>query len=29
MHEVERFVDRWAEVEIIEADLELYWPEDA
>jgi uncharacterized protein YlxP (DUF503 family) len=29
MHEVERFVERWAEVEIIEADLELYWPDDA
>ena len=29
MHEVERFVERWAEVEIIEADLELYWPGDA
>ena len=28
MHEVERFVERWAEVEIIVADLELHWPED-
>ncbi len=28
MHEVERFVERWAEVEIIAADLELHWPED-
>ncbi len=29
MHEVERFVERWAEVEIIAADLELVWPDDA
>ena len=28
MHEVERFVERWAGVEIIEADLDLHWPED-
>jgi uncharacterized protein YlxP (DUF503 family) len=28
MHEVERFVERWGEVEIIAADLELHWPED-
>ena len=28
MHEVERFVERWAEVEIIAANLELHWPED-
>ena len=28
MHEVERFVERWVEVEIISADLELHWPED-
>jgi uncharacterized protein YlxP (DUF503 family) len=28
MHEVERFVERWAEVEIIAADLDLHWPED-
>jgi uncharacterized protein len=29
MHEVERFVERWAEVEIIAADLQLHWPEEA
>ena len=29
MHEVERFVERWAEVEVIAADLELFWPEHA
>jgi uncharacterized protein YlxP (DUF503 family) len=29
MHEVERFVERWVEVEVISADLELHWPEDA
>ena len=28
MHEVERFVERWVEVEIISTDLELHWPED-
>jgi uncharacterized protein YlxP (DUF503 family) len=28
MHEVERFVDRWAEVEVIDADLTLHDPED-
>jgi len=28
MHEVERFVERWAEVEVIEADLSLHGPED-
>jgi uncharacterized protein YlxP (DUF503 family) len=28
MHEVERFVERWTEVEIIGSDLELHWPED-
>jgi uncharacterized protein YlxP (DUF503 family) len=28
MHEVERFVERWGEVEVIAADLELHWPED-
>ena len=27
MHEVERFVERWTEVEIIASDLELHWPE--
>ena len=29
MHEVERFVERWGDVEVIAADLELFWPEDA
>ena len=29
MHEVERFVERWGEVEVIATDLELFWPEDA
>ena len=29
MHEVERFVERWGEVEVIAAALELHWPEDA
>ena len=28
MHEVERFVDRWAEVEMIDAELSLHSPED-
>lgn len=28
MHEVERFVDRWAEVEVIDAELSLHGPED-
>jgi uncharacterized protein YlxP (DUF503 family) len=28
MHEVERFVERWAEVEVIEAELSLHGPED-
>ncbi len=28
MHEVERFVERWSDVEIIAAELELHWPED-
>ena len=27
MHEVERFMERWAEVEIIAVDVELHWPE--
>jgi hypothetical protein len=26
---VERFVERWGDVEVIAADLELFWPEDA
>ena len=28
MHEVERLVERWAEVEVIHAELQLLWPED-
>ena len=28
MHEVERFVDRWAEIEMIDAELSLHSPED-
>ncbi len=28
MHEVEKFVDRWMEVELIQADLSLHYPED-
>ncbi|HZD80947.1 MAG TPA: DUF503 domain-containing protein [Actinomycetota bacterium] len=28
MHEVERFVDRWMEVELLQADLSLHSPED-
>ncbi|HEX9123328.1 MAG TPA: DUF503 domain-containing protein [Actinomycetota bacterium] len=28
MHEVEKFVDRWMEVEIIETGLSLHYPED-
>ena len=28
MHEVEKFVDRWAEVEVIDADLTLHSPDD-
>jgi uncharacterized protein YlxP (DUF503 family) len=28
MHEIERFVDRWAEVEVIDAELSLHGPED-
>ena len=28
MHEVERFVDRWGEVEVIDAELSLHGPED-
>jgi uncharacterized protein len=28
MHEVERFVDRWGEVEVIDAELSLHDPED-
>jgi uncharacterized protein YlxP (DUF503 family) len=28
MHEVEKFVDRWMEVEIIQTELSLHYPED-
>jgi uncharacterized protein YlxP (DUF503 family) len=28
MHEVERLVERWGEVEVIGAELQLVWPED-
>ncbi|HEX7463558.1 MAG TPA: DUF503 domain-containing protein [Actinomycetota bacterium] len=28
MHEVERFVERWAQVDVIEAELSLHHPED-
>jgi uncharacterized protein YlxP (DUF503 family) len=28
MHEVERHIDRWGEVEIIDADLSLHGPDD-
>jgi uncharacterized protein len=28
MHEVEKFVDRWAEVEVIDADLTMHSPDD-
>jgi uncharacterized protein YlxP (DUF503 family) len=28
MHEVEKFVERWAEVEVIDAELSLHGPED-
>lgn len=28
MHEVERLVERWAEVEVIDAELQLLWPDD-
>jgi uncharacterized protein YlxP (DUF503 family) len=28
MHEVEKLVDRWVEVDVIDADLQLLWPED-
>jgi uncharacterized protein len=27
MHEVEKMVDRWGETEIIEAELQMLWPE--
>lgn len=28
MHEVEKFVERWNEVEVIEAELSLHYPDD-
>lgn len=28
MHEVEKLIERWHEVEVIHADLELIWPQD-
>jgi len=28
MHEVEKFVERWGEVEVIEAELTLHYPDD-
>lgn len=28
LHEVEKLIDRWAEVEIIDAELSLHYPED-
>jgi uncharacterized protein YlxP (DUF503 family) len=28
MHEVEKFVDRWPDVELIAADLSVHYPED-
>jgi uncharacterized protein YlxP (DUF503 family) len=28
MHEIERFVECWNEVDVIDADLSLHWPED-
>jgi uncharacterized protein YlxP (DUF503 family) len=28
MHEVEKFVDRWPDVELIDADLSVHYPED-
>ena len=28
MHQVERFVEGWSDVEIISTQLELHWPED-
>jgi uncharacterized protein len=27
MHEVEKLVDRWPETEVLQAELELLWPE--
>ncbi len=28
MHEVEKLVERWGEVDVIDAQLQLVWPED-
>jgi uncharacterized protein YlxP (DUF503 family) len=28
MHEVEKFVERWSEIEVIEAELSLHYPDD-
>jgi uncharacterized protein len=28
MHEVEKFVDRWAEVEVIDSELTLHYPDE-
>ena len=28
MHEVEKFIERWAEVDVIEAELSLHYPDD-
>ncbi len=28
LHEVERFIERWAEVEVIDTELTLHYPED-
>jgi len=28
MHEVEKLVERWGEVEVIDAELQLLWPDD-
>jgi uncharacterized protein YlxP (DUF503 family) len=28
MHEIEKFVDRWMEVEVIDAELTLHYPDD-
>jgi uncharacterized protein len=28
MHEVEKLVERWGEAEVIQAELQLLWPED-
>jgi uncharacterized protein len=28
MHEIEKLVERWAEVEVIDTELQLLWPDD-